>query len=118
MSPEYLGVAIFGLLAVFTLLPLWLMPALKRRQEERELLALNKMHRFARRHNTFVRNFRGVRFVVVLGPEGFRYMLGGQFVPRERLLRALGEENEKVLLKAEGEESRSGPVQLLLTSPA
>ncbi|RMH56041.1 MAG: hypothetical protein D6684_06130 [Deinococcus-Thermus bacterium] len=118
MSPEYLGAVFFGLVAVLVLLPLWLVPFLKRRREERELLALNKMYRFARRHNTFVRNFQGVRFVVVLGSEGFRYMLGGQFVSRERLLKALGEENEKVLLKAEGEESQSGPVQLLLTSPA
>lgn len=80
--------------------------------------ALNKMHRFALRHNTFVRNQRGIRFVVVLGKNGFCYMLGGELVSRERLLKALGEENEKYLLKAESEESCHSTATTLVTIPA
>jgi len=118
MRAETFGMVIFGVTALLVLIPLWLMPVLNRRRQERELLALNKMHRFALRHNTFVRNHQGLRYVVVLGKNGFYYMLGGEFVPRERLLKALGEENEKHLLKAEREESQHGPAPGLITSPA
>lgn len=118
MQAETFGIMIFGVTALLVLVPLWLMPVLNRRRQERELLALNEMHRFALRHNTFVRNHQGLRYVVVLGKNGFYYMLGGEFVPRERLLKALGEENEKYLLKAEREESQHDPAPGLITSPA
>jgi len=100
------------------LVPVWLMPVLDRRRQERALCVLEKMHRFALKHNTFVRNHQGVRFVAVLSKQGFYYMLGGQFVSRDQLLRATGEEYETKLLKAEGEESRHGPTLTLITFPA
>ncbi len=118
MQAETFGLVFFAVTALMVLVPAWLLPILKRRRQERELLALEKMHRFALKHNTFVRNHRGVRYVVVLGKQGFYYMLGGQFVTRERLLKMLGEEHEKHLLKAEGEESRHGPTMTLVTGPA
>jgi hypothetical protein len=118
MRAETLGIVIFLVTALLVLLPLWLIPLLNRRRQERELLALTKMHRFALKHNTFVRNHQGLRYVVVLGKNGFYYMLGGEFVSRERLLKALGEENEKYVLKAEREESQHGPAPGLVTSPA
>lgn len=108
----------FGVTALVVLVPVWLMPTFNRRRQERELFALSKMQRFAFKHNTFVRNHQGVRYVVVLGKQGFYYMLAGQFVSRERLLKILGEENEKHLLKAESEESRHGPTLTLVTLPA
>lgn len=117
MQAEAYGMLFFGVTALMVFVPTWLMPALKRRRQERELLALEKMHRFALKHNTFVRNHLGVRYVVVLSKQGFYYMLGGQFVSRERLLRVLGED-EKQLLKAESEESRLGPTLSLITIPA
>ncbi|RDI94784.1 hypothetical protein DV704_09905 [Meiothermus sp. QL-1] len=118
MTPTHLGLLLFGAALMAVLVFLWLMPTLERRRQERELQALHRMHRFALKHNTFVRKFQGVRFVVVLGQRGFHYMLGGQFVSRAQLLKAIGEENEKVLLKAESEESQHGPVKTLATSPA
>ncbi len=117
MQAESLGVVLFGVTALSVWVLGWLIPFLNRRRQERELLILGKMQRFALKHNTFVRNHQGVRYVVVLGKQGFYYMLGGQFVPRERLLRVLGEENEKLLLKAESEESRH-PTLTLITLPA
>lgn len=118
MQAETFGLVFFAVTALMVLVPVWLLPIQKRRRQERELLALDRMHRFALKHNTFVRNHLGVRYVVVLGKQGFYYMLGGQFVPRERLLKALGEEHEKLLLKAESEESRHGPTLTLITIPA
>ncbi|WP_299427848.1 hypothetical protein [uncultured Meiothermus sp.] len=118
MQVEMLGVVFFGVTALLVLVPGWLVPVLNRRRQERELFALNKMHRFALKHNTFVRNHQGVRYVVVLGKQGFYYMLGGQFVPRDRLLKSIGEEHEKQLLKAESEESCHGPTLTLITFPA
>ncbi|MCX7782181.1 MAG: hypothetical protein N2318_00880 [Meiothermus sp.] len=118
MQAETFGMVFFGVTALIVLVPTWLMPVLKRRRQERELLALDRMHRFALKHNTFVRNHLGVRYVVVLGKHGFYYMLGGQFVSRDRLLKVLGEEHEKQLLKAESEESRHGPTLTLITIPA
>ncbi len=118
MPAESLGIVAFAVTALVALVPIWLVPVLNRRRRQRELLALDQMHRFALKHNTFVRNHLGVRFVVVLGKQGFYYMLGGKFVSRERLLKALGEEHEKQLLKAEGEESRHGPTLTLITIPA
>lgn len=118
MQAEAYGVVIFGITALVVLVPLWLMPVLSRRRQERELLVLNKMHRFALRHNTFVRNLQGTRYVVVLGKNGFCYMLAGELVSREKLLKALGEENEKHLLKAESEESQHGAPVSLVTMPA
>ncbi len=118
MRPETFGLLVFGVTAAWVLLATWLIPMLNRRRQEREQLALAKMHRFAMRHNTFVRNHQGLRYVVVLGKQGFCYMLGGEFVSRERLLRALGEENEKHLLKAESEESQHSAIHGLVTIPA
>ncbi|MCS7068395.1 MAG: heme exporter protein CcmD [Meiothermus sp.] len=118
MQAETFGMVFFAVTALIVLALAWLMPLLKRRRQEQELRALERMHRFALKHNTFVRNHSGVRYVVVLGQQGFYYMLGGQFVSRERLLKALGEEHEKQLLKAEGEESRHGPTLSLITFPA
>ncbi len=118
MPVEALGLVYFGVTALLVLVLTGLIPAIKRRRQEQALLVLEKMHCFALKHNTFVRNHQGVRFVVVLGTQGFCYMLSGQFVSRERLLKALGEENEKYLLKAEGEESRHGPTLTLITAPA
>lgn len=118
MKAETFGLVFFAVTALIVLIPTWLMPVLKRRRQERELLALDRMYRFALKHNTFVRNHLGVRYVVVLGQQGLYYMLAGQFVSRERLLKALGEEHEKKLLKAESEESRHGPTASLTTIPA
>jgi len=118
MQPEAFGLAIFGITALIALIPTWLIPMLNQRRQEREMSILNKMHRFALRHNTFVRNQGGIRYVVVLGKNGFCYMLSGEFVSRERLLKALGEENEKYLLKAESEESRHSTATTLVTIPA
>lgn len=118
MQAETFGMVFFAVTALIVLVPAWLMPILKRRRQEQELLVLERMHRFALKHNTFVRNQRGVRYVVVLGKQGFYYLLGGQFVTRDRLLKVLGEEHEKQLLKAESEESRHGPTLTLVTSPA
>jgi hypothetical protein len=118
MQTETLGVVLFGVTALPVLVLGWLMPVLSRRRQERELIALQKMQRFALKHNTFVRNHQGVRYVVVLGKQGFYYMLGGQFVSRSRLLKVMGEEHEKQLLKAESEESRHGPTHTLITLPA
>ncbi len=118
MRPETFGLVIFGVTALWVLLAVWLMPTLHRRRQEREQLVLAKMHRFAMRHNTFVRNHQGLRYVVVLAKQGFCYMLGGEFVSRERLLKALGEENEKHLLKAEAEESQHSAARSLVTIPA
>ncbi|GIW35561.1 hypothetical protein [Meiothermus sp.] len=118
MKAETFGMVFFAVTALIVLIPTWLMPVLKRRRQERELLALDRMYRFALKHNTFVRNHLGVRYVVVLGQQGFYYMLAGQFVSRGRLLKALGEEHEKQLLKAEAEESRHGPTVNLITFPA
>jgi uncharacterized protein (DUF58 family) len=117
MQAEAFGMAFVVVTALLVLAGSWLVPALNRRRLERELFALNKMHRFALKHNTFVRNLQGVRFVVVLGKQGFYYMLAGQFVSRDRLLKTIGEENEKLLLKAESEESRHGPTPKLITIP-
>lgn len=118
MQAETLGVVFFAVTALVVLVPGWLMPTLNRRRQERELFALNKMQRFALKHNTFVRNHQGVRYVVVLGKQGFYYMSGGQFLPRNQLLKMMGEEHEKQLLKAEAEESRHGPTLTLITFPA
>lgn len=71
MQTEAYGLVIFGITALAVLVPLWLMTVLSRRCQERELLVLNKMHRFALRHNTFVRNLQGTHYVVVLGKNGF-----------------------------------------------
>jgi len=79
---------------------------------------LEAMYRYARRHNTFVRRHKGLRFVVVLGSRGFHYMLEGHSVSRARLLRALGEGGEALLLKAEGEENRHGPTPTFTTAVA
>jgi hypothetical protein len=117
MQAEAFVMAFFVVTALLVLAGGWLVPVLNRRRLERELFALNKMHRFALKHNTFVRNLQGVRFVVVLGKQGFYYMLGGQFVSRDRLLKTIGEENEKLLLQAESEESRHGPTLKLITIP-
>ncbi len=65
-----------------------------------------------------MRNHNQIRFVVVLGTRGFHYMLDGGMVSRVKLLKALGEENERMLLKIEGEESRQGPTPTYLTAPA
>lgn len=118
MQAESLGVVLFGVTALLVWVLGWLVPFLNRRRQERELRILGKMQRFALKHNTFVRNHHGVRYVVVLGKQGFYYMLAGQFVSRERLLKVLGEENEKHLLKAESEESCHGPTLTLVTLPA
>ncbi|GIW24270.1 hypothetical protein [Meiothermus sp.] len=118
MKAELFGAIFFVVMALMVLIPLWLLPVLKRRRQEQELRALHKMHRFALKHNTFVRNHQGVRYVVVLGKQGFYYMLRGQFVSRDRLLKELGEEYEKQLLKAESEESQHGPAVTLVTAPA
>lgn len=103
---------------IVALLPVWVIPNLLRRQAERALSQLEAMHRYARRHNTFVRQHKGLRFVVVLGSHGFHYMLEGYSISRLRLLRALGEESEGVLLKAEGEESHHGPTPTFTTAAA
>ncbi|WP_027882727.1 hypothetical protein [Meiothermus rufus] len=118
MPVEAMGLLLFLVTACLVFLPIWLARALGERRQQRELQALERMYRFARKHNTFVRNHQGVRYVVVLGKQGFHYMLWGQMVSRQRLLKALGEEHERVLLKAESEESQHGPTLISITVPA
>ncbi len=118
MPAEAISLLLFLVTACLVFLPSWLARAMAERRRRRELQALERMHRFARKYNTFVRNHHGVRYVVVLGKQGFHYMLWGQLVSRQRLLKALGEEHERVLLKAESEESRHGPVPTTITVPA
>ena len=119
MDTQYLMMSFFGLLFVLILFLLWLGPRLGQRRQENQLEALARMQRCARRHNTFVRNANGVRFVVILGMNGFHYMLDGQWVSRSRVVRSIGEADERLLFKAEGEESRQGPVPTIsLTRPA
>ena len=108
-----------GLLIALLLMVLWLGPALSQRRMDYDNRMMARMHRYARRHNTFVRNANSVRFVVVLGTRGFHYMMNGRWVRRSQLLQAIGEADERLLLKAEGEESRQGPIATLaLTQPA
>lgn len=119
METQYLMLTFFTVLFSLILFLLWLGPRLSQRRQENQLEALARMQRCARRHNTFVRNANGVRYVVVLGMSGFHYMMGGQWVSRTRLVQAIGEADERLLFKAEGEESRQGPVPTVsLTRPA
>jgi hypothetical protein len=105
-------------LVLLVLFAAWYGPQIRRKKELQELTTLNAMYRYAKRHNTFVRNHNEIRFVVVLGTRGFHYMFDGQMVSRAKLLKAIGEENERILLKIEGEESRQGPTPTRLTAPA
>lgn len=105
-------------LVALVLFAWWYGPQIRRRKEIHELSILTAMYRYARRHNTFVRNHNGTRFVVVLGTRGFHYMLDGEMISRAKLLKTIGEENERILLKIEGEESRQGPTPTRMTAPA
>lgn len=118
MSLDLLAPAVFIVSLVGISLPLWIGPNLARRQEERTLSLLARMERFARRHNTFVRNCNGTRYVVVLGHKGFHYMVNGQFVSRAQLSKALGVQYERLIAKAEEEEQRHGPTPTFRTQPA
>lgn len=118
MSLDLLAPVVFILSLVGISLPLWVGPNLARRQEERNLSMLARMERFARRHNTFVRNCNSTRYVVVLGHKGFHYMVNGQVVSREQLTKALGNSYSHLILKAEEEEQRHGPTPTFRTQPA
>lgn len=118
MGTQTIVTLLLAVTVVVALLPVWIIPSLSRRKAERQLDQLNELYRYARRHNTFVRNHNGLRYVVVLGSRGFHYLLEGHSVSRERLLRALGEDKEGLLLKAEGEESRHGPSPTFTTAAA
>eukprot|EP01047_Picozoa_sp_COSAG01_P091539 COSAG01_NODE_23115_length_828_cov_0.533608_2_plen_119_part_00 len=104
------------LVAVF--FPSYILAPLLRRRAERAVVQIEDLHRYARRHNTFVRTLNGRRYVVSLGSQGLHYVLENQFVSRERLLRALGEGSEASLRKAEEEESRHGPTPTFTTAAA
>jgi len=88
-------IVLVTVVAVFLLR--WGIPAWLRQRAERALGQLEAMYRYARRHNTFVRRHS---------------------VSRARLLRALGEGGEALLLKAEGEENRHGPTPTFTTAVA
>lgn len=117
MQLDLLAPFVFVVSLVGISLPLWIGPNLARRQEERNLSLLARMERFARRHNTFVRNCNGTRYVVVLGNKGFHYMASGQFVTREQLAKALGNQYARLIDKAEEEEQRHGPSPTFRTQP-
>ena len=118
MQLDILAPVVFIVSLIGITLPLWVGPRLNRRIEEQQLSLLARMERFARRHNTFVRNCNSVRWVVVLGQNGFHYMIGGKFVSRDQLIKTLGTQHERLITKAEEEEQRHGPTPTFRTQPA
>jgi len=118
MQTDILAPVVFVVTLIGVALPVWVGPLLTRRREEEQLSLLARMERFARRHNTFVRNCNSIRYVVVLGSRGFHYMVGGKYATKEQLLKVLGTQHERLISKAEEEEQRHGPTPTLRTQPA
>ena len=94
---------------------LLVMPRLLRNQQEQQVRALARMHKYAKRHNTFVRTHKGMRFVIVLGTRGFHYMVDGRVLSREKLIATLGKEGDFAVAKAEAEEEKQNPTPTRIT---
>ena len=94
---------------------LLMMPRLLRNQQEQQVRALARMHKYAKRHNTFVRTHKGIRFVIVLGTRGFHYMVDGRVLSREKLIAALGKEGDFAVAKGEAEEEKQNPSPTRIT---
>jgi hypothetical protein len=104
-------VLMFGLIMVGLLM----MPRFLRNQQEQQVRGLARMHKYAKRHNTFVRTHKAIRFVIVLGTKGFHYMVDGKVVSREKLLVVLGKEGDFAIAKGEAEEEKQNPSPTRIT---
>jgi hypothetical protein len=113
--PETLSayLLIGGLLMAFIL---WLLlPTLLGRSQDAEVGKLARMSRQAKRHNTMVRYYKGMAFVVSHQSRGLVYMVGGKLVTRAELVKTLGAGSDQAVWHAEQEESRSNPSPTRLT---
>lgn len=90
-------------------------PQAQSRKVDQGVRALARMSRHARRHNTLVRYYNGVPFVVTHQRRGLVYMYAGKFVPRDQLVKLLG--SEDIVRRAEQEESQLAPNPTRLTIP-
>lgn len=111
----FLLITLFVLMFGLIMAGLLYMPRFLRNQQEQQVRALARMHKYAKRHNTFVRTHKGLRFVIVLGTRGFHYMIDGKVVTREKLMATLGKEGDFAIAKAEAEEEKQNPSPTRIT---
>ncbi len=81
-----------------------------------QLSQIAKMSRHAKRHNTVLRYFNGIPFVVTNQQRGLVYMLAGKNVSRAELIQALGDGARDKVLKVEDEEQLVAPSPTKLTA--
>jgi hypothetical protein len=114
METNFAAALLMAGLVFVILFSVWY-PHAQQQKTDRNVRALARMLRHARRHNTLVRYHNGVPFVVTHQRRGLVYMYGGRMVSREQLVSLLG--SEAVVRRAEQEESMQAPNPTRLTIP-
>ncbi|AWR86645.1 hypothetical protein [Meiothermus taiwanensis] len=115
METNFVAALLMAGLVFVILFSVWY-PHTQQQKADRNVRALSRMLRHARRHNTMVRYHNGVPFVVTHQRRGLVYMHGGRLVSREQLVNLLG--SEAVVRQAEQEESMQAPNPTRLTIPS
>ncbi|GIW27794.1 MAG: hypothetical protein KatS3mg070_1157 [Meiothermus sp.] len=115
MEINFITALIMASLVMVILFSVWY-PQAQNHKVDRDVQALARMVRHARRHNTVVRYHNGVPFVVTHQRRGLVYMCGGKLVTQQQLVSLLG--SEEIVSRVEREESMQTPNPTRLTIPS